>query len=81
MIGTKTSASIGLLTALMVLASGDLVLSDELMGQASIVDGDTLEIHGGARSSLGDRRAGKYSTVPRRRQQFVSVWCKGRERS
>jgi len=45
-IGIKRSASIGLLTALMVLASSGVALPAELTGQASVIDGDTLEIHG-----------------------------------
>jgi endonuclease YncB( thermonuclease family) len=45
-IGTKTSASIGLFATLIVLASSAVALPTELTGQASILDGDTLEIHG-----------------------------------
>lgn len=45
-IGTRTSASIGLFATLIVLASSAVALPTELTGQASILDGDTLEIHG-----------------------------------
>ena len=46
MIGTKASASIGLFAASMILALSDAALRTELTGQASVIDGDTLEIHG-----------------------------------
>jgi hypothetical protein len=42
----QTSPSIGLIAALMVLAAGGASCADDLTGQASIVDGDTLESHG-----------------------------------
>src|SRR6201989_3014944 len=35
-----------LIAGLVVIASYSVGLSDELVGQASVVDGDTLEIHG-----------------------------------
>lgn len=34
------------ITALALFASSDMAQSDDLTGQASIIDGDTLEIHG-----------------------------------
>jgi hypothetical protein len=34
------------MVALMLLASCSMAFSDDLAGQASIIDGDTLEIHG-----------------------------------
>src|ERR1700730_14360269 len=42
----RTRASIGLIAALMVLASCGAGRADDLTGQAGIVDRDTLEIHG-----------------------------------
>jgi len=36
----------GLILALTLIASYSMALSDDLTGQASIIDGDTLEIHG-----------------------------------
>ena len=35
-----------IIAALMVLASTSMGLSDDITGQASVIDGDTLEIHG-----------------------------------
>jgi endonuclease YncB( thermonuclease family) len=45
-IGIKARVRIGVLAALMVLDSIDVALPAELTGQASVIDGDTLEIHG-----------------------------------
>jgi endonuclease YncB( thermonuclease family) len=45
-IGIRTQARVGWLAALMVLASSKVALPTELAGQASVIDGDTLEIHG-----------------------------------
>jgi hypothetical protein len=42
----RTRASIGLIATLMVIASCGAARADDVTGQASIVDGDTLEIHG-----------------------------------
>jgi endonuclease YncB( thermonuclease family) len=39
-------ASRRILVALMLILSNDGAIADDLIGQASIVDGDTLEIHG-----------------------------------
>jgi endonuclease YncB( thermonuclease family) len=44
--GIKESANSGLIAALLVFVSCGVALSDELTGQASIIDGDTIEIHG-----------------------------------
>ena len=46
MTGIRAGAIIALFAALTMLASIDVVLPDELAGQASVVDGDTLKIHG-----------------------------------
>ncbi len=46
MIGIRASASVGLLVVLMAVASSDLASPAELTGQASVIDGDTIEIHG-----------------------------------
>jgi hypothetical protein len=43
--------------ALALFASSDMAQSDDLTGQASIIDGDTLEIHGTRIRLWGDRCA------------------------
>ena len=42
----RTCAAAGAVAALIVLASNRIALSYDLSGQASVIDGDTLEIHG-----------------------------------
>jgi endonuclease YncB( thermonuclease family) len=44
--GIKASAGFALIAAMMVIALTGVALSSELTGQVSIIDGDTLEIHG-----------------------------------
>jgi endonuclease YncB( thermonuclease family) len=45
-IGIRASASVGLFAASMILALSNAALPTELTGQASVIDGDTLEILG-----------------------------------
>jgi endonuclease YncB( thermonuclease family) len=44
--GIGAKASIGLLASLLFLVMSNIALPGELTGRASIIDGDTLEIHG-----------------------------------
>ena len=44
--GTRAKAGVGLLASLVLLAMSGVAVRGELAGRASIVDGDTLEIHG-----------------------------------
>ena len=44
-IGRRTILAVMLIAALILVSAPD-VLADDLTGQASIIDGDTLEIHG-----------------------------------
>jgi endonuclease YncB( thermonuclease family) len=51
--------------AALILSPASARASDNLAGQASVIDGDTLEIHG-THPTVGHRRAGKQSAMSRR---------------
>jgi hypothetical protein len=62
-----------LVSMLLLLSSG--ALADDFVGQASVVDGDTLEI-----PALGYRRARRQPALPRRGQFAIPLWRAGRKR-
>jgi hypothetical protein len=51
--------------AALILVSAPDALADDLTGRASIIDGDTLEIHG-SHTAMGHRGSGKQSALPGR---------------
>src|SRR5258708_6258294 len=55
--------------------------ADDLVGRPSIIDGDTLEIHGTRIRLWGHRRAGKYPALSGRRQPAISLRRESRQRS
>ena len=52
------------LAVALVLAAGIAAAADDLTGQASIIDGDTLEIHGNRIRLRGIDAPGKQSAMP-----------------
>jgi endonuclease YncB( thermonuclease family) len=71
---------IGAVLAALTLGSIAIATAGDFTGQASIIDGDTLEIHG-TRIRLWGSRCGKQPALSRGGQLAVSVRCEGGERS
>lgn len=77
-IGLRAIICMHLIAAVSVSATD--ALADNLAGQASVIDGDTLEIHG-TRIRLWGIDAGKQPAIPGRRQPAVPVRRAGGQRS
>ena len=64
---------------LLVLLSG-VAMADDFVGQASVVDGNTLEVHGTRIRLWGvDAPESSQSALPRRGQLAVSLWRRSGE--
>ena len=66
-----------LIAALVFLSWGREAAAGTFTGQASIIDGDTLENSREPHPDLGHRRTREQPVVPRRRQPSISMRSKG----
>ena len=69
-----------LLIAALILVSAPDVLADDLTGQASVIDGDTLEIHGTRIRLWGIDAPRVWSVLSKRERRTVSLPAEGRQR-
>jgi endonuclease YncB( thermonuclease family) len=70
MFGKKETAGLfkmGAILSILILGPKPVALADDLIGQASVIDGDTLEIHG-SRIRLWGIDAPESSNLPKIRQ-------------